>query len=118
MTAAELIEEIASAGLKIKLSASGGLTLSGSRAAAKGWLPTLRERKAEIVSFLKEFGNQPAKLFLKTWIHDATFDEVQRSYKFRVNLHRSNPAATSLEVMAAAVDFIHQKRLAQERRAS
>ena len=116
-----------SAGLSIKLSASGGLTYSGNQAAAEKWLPVLRERKAEIISFLA--GNQPepypdyAKtmalqtgtdwrppgnpFFIRSYILNASMNEVFYGYWRAVYLVGigHNPESA---IKSAVADILHE----------
>ncbi len=61
MTPALIIEQITADGVRLALSASGGIKASGDQGAVNRWLPIIRENKAYIVAALSQ-GN-----WLATW---------------------------------------------------
>jgi len=91
----EMLHDVQTAGLTIKLSGDG-LALAGNREAAETWFPVLRELKAEIISFLAESQSsdaiktaalatgtpwRPEKIFfLRDVIPDASMDESYEAY--------------------------------------
>jgi hypothetical protein len=52
MTPAFIIEQITADGVRLALSASGGIKASGDQGAVNRWLPIIRENKADIVAAL------------------------------------------------------------------
>ena len=127
MNISELIAETSFAGLTIKVSPSGGLTWTGSRATAEKWLPVLRERKAEIVAFLSGVEPdeaetikaaalatgtpwEPPPFFIRSFVYDANMDEIYRSYYVAVLHFGGNPGATPESAMQYAVDDCRHRR--------
>ena len=54
MTPALIIEQITADGVRLALSASGGIKASGDQGAVNRWLPIIRENKAYIVAALSQ----------------------------------------------------------------
>ena len=52
MTPALIIEQITADGVRLALSASGGIKASGDQGAVNRWLPIIRKNKADIVAAL------------------------------------------------------------------
>lgn len=52
MTPALIIEQITADGVRLALSASGGIKASGDQGVVKRWIPIIRENKADIVAAL------------------------------------------------------------------
>jgi hypothetical protein len=52
MTPQAIIEQVNADGVRLALSASGGIKASGDQGAVNRWLPIIRENKADIVAVL------------------------------------------------------------------
>jgi len=126
-----LLQKGKAAGLVINHSDSGGLTWTGNRATAEKWLPVLRERKAEIVTFLSS--NPPKQpdegetikqsalatgtdwkpdnpFFLRSHVFDASMDETYLAFWMAILHYGNNPGTTPEMAMRFAVDDCRRRR--------
>ena len=60
MSALDIVKRIESDGVRLALSDSGTIKAVGDGAAVNRWLPTIRERKSEIIAALQQAENDPA----------------------------------------------------------
>lgn len=59
MNVLDIVKHLESDGVRLVLSDSGSIKAVGDGAAVKRWVPTIRERKSEIIAALQQAKNEP-----------------------------------------------------------
>jgi hypothetical protein len=96
MNPTKIIERAAADGVLLGLSPSGDISAKGAPSAIDGWLPAIRQSKAEIVLLLRPRGDGWS---IKDW--QAFFDERAAIAEFDGGLMRAEAVARAFECCIA-----------------